>query len=383
MKRFLVFLLALSFLFLTSCSNISSVSNNSSPESVGKDTTASAEANSEDNTVSTVVPTFTPIHTGNYQFSVTTTGKTTAFKENYIYYSKFNQNDPSACGIFERSLVDGTERRVSIYPGDLLNVEGDYLFYRMPMNYFYSFLSTEERAFSGAANYKMVRVDLKNCEISLMNATRGVKIYCFDMVTDDKYVYYLSMDSNYDLRRMDYDGSNNIVVLPEKIASFYLSADKIYYLGAKDSSTEGINISVADYNGKNIRVIATIEEISKQLGVSHSKDDLLTYIHVYGDWIYFQLKTRTFKGFCRIKTDGSGLSKLFEYGQPSTFAVFYDKIFVHNNLDLYTFDLDGKNKTKLESKVNDYNFYGSSVYLSKSDGTYEIDLSNGKKEKIF
>ena len=309
--------------------------------------------------------------------------KTIALQGNSLFYSVSEQQDKSKNGIFVYSFSDNSIQRICKYPGNRLNVVGNYLYFRMPMNYIGDY-TAEEKRFASKNEYKIVRLSLDSLSAEALNkgAENRSDINCFDIVVTDNKVYYCSMSSSHNIRVMNTDGSANKSLTSGKQNSVAVSDGKIYY--TENSLSFNNSLLSASIDGSNEKLITTSHILLEKIGVAPKGENGIVAPSVSGSWLYFRLDNGEDRYFCKIKNDGSSFEVLGEYDFLSYTCINDRIIALTSDRRLIIMSTDGENINALRYNTLCYTVYNNKIYYFGDDMIfYSADINGGNIEKIF
>lgn len=176
-------------------------------------------------------------------------------------------------------------------------------------------------------------------------------------VTDDK-IYYC--DSEYVLHSMDLDGSNE---------QTYFDGEDVYYVNVIDNMI----YYQLDSDSESIYVYDIDLKTSKQITDHQSYN-----INVVDDMIYFTGSD----GIYAISTTGQGEEKLIS-GEVYNLIYSNNKLYYYIDGVVYSYNIDSKETTTLAdgyllNMTDDYLFYYTSSYV-----LYRYDISTGQSTSIY
>lgn len=162
---------------------------------------------------------------------------------NYVYYQHYNKET----GLhFYKSKIDGTEKtKLSEYSIMPASVHNGALYYTTG---------------SSAPNHNIYTLDLKTDTVQTFYEGN-----CYMPIATDQFVYYISLDDNYKIKRISYDKTINETLVNEFCSTFNISEDgtTLYYQidGGNDNRiasmdlTTGTQTTIMDGDYKSIHVI--------------------------------------------------------------------------------------------------------------------------------
>ncbi len=176
-------------------------------------------------------------------------------------------------------------------------------------------------------------------------------------VTDDK-IYYC--DSNYILHSMDLDGSNDTT---------YFDGEDVYYVNVVDNMI----YYQLDSSSESIYVYDIDLKTSKQITDHQSYN-----INVIDDMIYFTGSD----GIYAISITGQGEEKLIS-GEVYNLIYSNEKLYYYIDGIIYSYDVSTKETTTITegyllNMTDDYLFYYTSSYV-----LYRYDISTGQSTSIY
>ncbi|CZQ85562.1 Hypothetical protein Tpal_650 [Trichococcus palustris] len=274
----------------------------------------------------------------------------------WIYYS--------TKGIYKIKM-DGTEKnKIGDDQAKYINVVGDWIYY------------------TSQGIYKM---KLDGTEKTMLyNDT----VPDFMSVSGD-WIYFTNGIYSGNLYKVKTDGSEKTKISSDPIGYMNIQGDWIYYSnGTRKEDFKMGNIYVPGF-GNLYKMKLDGSEKTK------ISDDILGYINVSGDWIYYvdSVTTENSSGIAnlyRIKTDGTEKNKLNDDETPFI-NVVGDWIYYSNGGDsgkLYKMKTDGSGNTKINNDssgsinvVGDwiyytyYSLFGQKEYKIKTDGTGRTEVN--------
>ena len=130
--------------------------------------------------------------------------KLTSLKGNYVYYQHYNADDGLK---FYRVKIDGTEEEKlsdeAIIPASFV---GNSLYYN-----------------GQKSDHNIYTMDTNSTSDSLLYEGN-----CYNPVATDKYIYFLSLENNYSIVRINRDGSNPKTIVDERVSFFNISSSGKY-----------------------------------------------------------------------------------------------------------------------------------------------------------
>lgn len=133
--------------------------------------------------------------------------KYATLKGNYVYYQHYNTEDGLK---FYRVKIDGSdEKKLSDDPIIPASFSGNMLFYNGQKD-----------------EHNIYQLNTDSTASSLVYEGN-----CYNPIATDNYIYYLSLDNNYAIARIDKDGSNPNILVDERVSFYNISnsGKYIYY----------------------------------------------------------------------------------------------------------------------------------------------------------
>lgn len=208
---------------------------------------------------------------------------------------------------------------------------------------------------------------LKQDEIAYPKISKNNLVYDLDKV------FFLENEKKLDLNESNYEGYENYDNLKEMLYTsnewiYFKEQNGKYYRMKNDTSDKEI-IRVGELYTDSYYIIndnwiyntqkQCLETMDKSKGIGKrtlGKNVCYTKIKIIGEWIYYYCDD----GFCRIKTDGTNKTKIYDFmntdiDKKSNYIVSGDNIYYINDYDksekaVFKFDLKDKTTKKLVNK---------------------------------
>lgn len=186
----------------------------------------------------------------------------------------------------------------------------------------------------------------------------------FNYTYIDNYLYYCNFEDESKLYRFNLDTKENTKVLDESV-SYYINEGYIYYTNLRDEKIYRVNLE-----GHNREKIA---------------DYKLDSFIVKDNWIYgVVLDLKNGVKLYKVRTDGTGLSKISDNATFSNIFAHEDWIFYINAKDnraLYKVKMDGSENVKVTDSmgIETIRYSDDSIYFidkCRDNYLYEIDTNS-------
>lgn len=174
--------------------------------------------------------------------------KVTTLKGNYVYYQHYNVDDGLK---FYRVKIDGSdEKKLSDDPIIPSSFSGNSLYYNGQKD-----------------DHNIYQMNTESTSSSVLFEGN-----CYNPVATDKYIYYLSLEDDYAIGRINKDGSNPKILVNERVSFFNISSSGKYLYYQVDGGNN---------NGFHKLDLETLENKTLLEGDFNS-------IHVTSNYVFFK-----------------------------------------------------------------------------------------------